>query len=179
MASLELIAQVENWLEILERANYYELLGILEIADEGAIQRAFHDFSVNFHPDRYRGEPDALVHAITKIYQRGAEAYGVLRDPKTRAKYDIALSQGALRYTPGRTQHDNATATDQELAASATTRGGQLHARQAERALSEGDIDLAQHLIDKALLAEGDNPEFSRRADELLLLVRSGRILPQ
>ena len=173
MATTELIDQVESWLEILDQANYYELLGILEIANESAIQNAFHAFSESFHPDRYRGEPHELVAAITKIYQRGTEAYGTLRDPTARAKYDLALSQGALRYNPGQTaRHD-----EDDLVALARTKGGQLHARQAERALSEGQLDAAREMIRKAKLAEGDNLAFSDRASKLLQLVQSGRIV--
>ena|SRR5690606_29307145 len=177
MANVDLLERVESWLVILDQSNYYELLGILEIADESAIQRAFHEFSTNFHPDRYRGESQELVDAITNIYQRGAEAYGVLRNPSTRARYDLALSQGALRYNPGLTNHHLDRSTQNNLVGLARTKAGQLHCRQAERALSEGQLDEARALVKKALLAEGKNAELEARANELVELIASGQII--
>lgn len=173
-----MIDRVENWLEILDRSTYYELLGILEIADEAAIQRAFHEFSANFHPDSYRGEPQALINAITKIYQRGAEAYGVLRNPALRSRYDLALTQGALRYNPGLTSREPNSPETNDLVALARTKAGQLHARQAERALSEGRLADAQVLVRNALLADGENKDLAARANELFKLVASGQIIP-
>jgi curved DNA-binding protein CbpA len=176
VATLELLDKVESWLNILDQVNYYELLGVLEIADETAIQEAFHDFSKSFHPDRHRGEPLELLTALTKIYQRGSEAYGSLRDPKLRAQYDLALSQGTLRLSRGLTAHDS-SAQEANLASLARTKGGQLHARQAERALSAGNLTEAEQLIQRAILAEGTNPGLEARAEELFALVRVGRLV--
>lgn len=175
MGTLQLLDQVEAWLDILEQASYYELLGILEIADDTAIKSAFYEFSENFHPDRHRGQPAELVAAITKIYQRGAEAYGVLRNPRTRAQYDLALNQGSLRLNPGQTQMEN-KGTD--LVSLAVTKAAQLHARQLERALAAGSIREATDLLRKALLSDGGNAALEERGRELLALVIHGQILP-
>ena len=177
MPTIQILDQIESWLDVIERANYYELLGVLEIADQEAIRRAFHEFSDHFHPDRYRGQPAELVAAITKIYQRGAEAYGVLRDPKTRARYDLVMSQGGLRYNPGQTSHQ-APADAGALVSLARTKGGQLHARQAERALSEGQLDDAKELVRRALRADGENDALAARARELFRLAQSGHFTP-
>jgi len=178
VATLELLDEVERWLDVLDLSNYYELLEILEIANDSAIKQAFHEFSLHFHPDRHRGEPPELIEAITRIYQRGAEAYGVLRDPKMRARYDVALSQGALRYTPGQTRPSLWPEAEGDLESLAVTKGAKLHARQAERALSEGAFAEAEDLIRKSILADGSNLPLSARAQELLELVRSRRIVP-
>jgi len=167
--------QVEAWLDILDHASYYELLGILEIADDTAIKTAFYEFSENFHPDRHRSQPAELVAAITKIYQRGAEAYGVLRNPRTRAQYDLALTQGALRFNPGQTQSEG-SGTD--LVSLAVTKAGQLHARQLERALAAGSMEEALDLLRKALLSDGGNPALEQRGRDLLALVEQGQLLP-
>lgn len=175
MVTIQFLDQLDAWLDVLDHATYYELLGILEIADESAIQRAFHEFSENFHPDRFRGEPAEVVAAVTKIYQRGAEAYGVLRQPKTRALYDIALSQGALRYNPGQTQQLDAPS---DLVSLARTKAAQLHTRQLERALAEGSVNQALDLLEKALRSDGSNPALEQRVRQLAALVASGRIVP-
>lgn len=177
MANLELLDRVEAWLQILDDSSYYELLGILEIADETAIQSAFHDFSTAFHPDRHRGESDALRRAVTRIYQRGAEAYGVLRDPRTRAQYDLALAQGQLRLNPGQSSATSAPSSG-DLVALARSAGGQMHARQFLRALSEGNAEESSRCHRKMLLAEGRNPELERQAEHLLERARSGSFLP-
>lgn len=162
----ELRAKIQAWLSVLDQSTYYELLGILEIADEGAIQQAFHQFSQSFHPDAHRTRDPDIRKAVTHIYRRGAEAYGVLRDPKTRVAYDLALAQGALRYNPGQASSP-ARPTSDSLESVCRTPGGKLHARQAERALADKDADLAFTLYRKALAAEGGNPDLEERFDEL------------
>jgi DnaJ-class molecular chaperone len=149
----------------LEDSTYYELLGILEIAGDEAVQSAFHEFSQSFHPDNNRGADEKLRADITRIFKRGAEAYRVLRDPRSRAAYDLAMAQGALRLT-GHGQGP-AEKTNESLEATCRTSGGRLHARQAERALSERELDNAHALLRKALVAEGDNPDLERRFREL------------
>lgn len=176
VAKLELLERVESWLQILDDSSYYELLGLLEIADETAIQAAFHEFSGAFHPDLHRGESEAIRQAITKIYQRGAEAYGVLRDPPTRAQYDLALAQGHLRLNPGYSPTSSSTSSA-DLAALARTPGGQLHARQFLRALGAGEVEESTRFLRKMLLAEDPNPALQKRAEELLEQARQGSFL--
>lgn len=159
-------AQVESWLRVLDDSSYYELLGVLEIASDDTIQAAFHAFSQSFHPDNHRGADEALRADVTRIFKRGAEAYRVLRDPKSRAAYDLALAQGALRLMPGQARRDGEKSTE-SLESFCNSAGGRLHARQAERALSERDLDGAHALLRKALLAEGDNDALEDRFREL------------
>lgn len=166
----ELRARVESWLSVLEDSSYYELLGILEIAGDEAVQAAFHEFSQSFHPDNHRSADENLRADITRIFKRGAEAYRVLRDPRSRASYDLAMAQGALRLTSQ--GQESSTKTNESLDATCRTSGGRLHARQAERALSERDLDNARALLRKALLAEGDNPELESRFRELFKLAQ-------
>lgn len=153
---------IDTWLKILDQSTYYELLGILEIADDGAIQKAFHEFSQSFHPDNHRGAPEDVRRDVTAIYRRGAEAYGVLRDPNSRTAYDLALSQGALRLHQG-TGSSPAPDAAVSLESVCKTAGGRLHARQAERALSERKPDEAFALFRKASIAEGKNAELEDR----------------
>lgn len=173
MSSDHLRETVLSWLEILDDSSYYELLGLLEIADDSAIQKAFHEFSSSFHPDRHRRETEALREGVTAIYRRGAEAYGVLRDPKKRAAYDLALAQGQLRLNPGQTGSPHSPRVSAALSGLCSSKAGQLHARQLERAISERDWELSEHLLRKALLAEGQNPEFATLARDLIRKARA------
>jgi DnaJ-class molecular chaperone len=162
----DLRERVASWLGILDETNYYELLSILEIADESAVQEAFHVFSQSFHPDNHRHASPELLDGIMRIFRRGAEAYGVLRDPKTRAAYDLALAQGALRYSRTGGSQDS-QGSKKGLDSHCTSPGGKLHARQAERALSEGKLEEAKELLKKAQTAEGINIGLENRFREL------------
>lgn len=173
MNSDSLRESVLSWLEILDDSSYYELLGLLEIADDSAIQKAFHEFSTSFHPDRHRGESSAIREGVTAIYRRGAEAYGVLRDPKKRAAYDLALAQGQLRFNPGQTTTPNSKSQATALPGLCSTKAGRLHARQLERAISERDWELCEHLLRKTLLAEGDNQQLAEVGRNLIRIAQS------
>lgn len=168
----ELRDTIQRWLEVLGSASYYDLLGILEIADEKTIQKAFHEFSQSFHPDAHRHATAEIRQAVTTIFRRGAEAYGVLKDPQSRAAYDLALAQGALRYSRSSGSRDNQGA-DRGLSAICSTPGGKLHARQAERALSEGRLDEARELLTRAQTAEGINIALEYKFRELFQVAKS------
>ena len=170
----ELRTLVESWLTILDDSNYYELLGVLEIADDEAIQRAFHKFSQSFHPDNHRKSPADVRQGVTHIFKRGAEAYGVLRDPKSRAAYDLALAQGALRYSRSGGGRDS-QGTEHGLEALCRTAGGRLHARKAERALSEGNVEEAKKEMHHAQTAECISITLENRFRELLELATGMR----
>jgi len=171
----ELRALVDSWLKILDESNYYELLGLLEIAGDEAIQLAFHKFSQSFHPDNHRKSPADVRQDVTHIFKRGAEAYRVLRDPKSRAAYDLALAQGALRYSRSGGGRDG-QGTEQGLEALCRTPGGRLHARKAERALSEGNLEEAKMEMHHAQTAECINITLENKFRELLELAVNKRI---
>lgn len=168
----ELRGKIWQWLEVLDQTSYYDLLGILEVADESAIQTAFHEFSQNFHPDGHRQQAPEIREAVTTIFKRGAEAYRVLKDPAMRSAYDLALAQGALRYSRASGSRDGQGA-QKGLEAICSTPGGKLHARQAERALSEGRFDAAKELLTKAQTAEGINLALENKFRELFQVAKS------
>jgi DnaJ-class molecular chaperone len=66
--------------------NYYEVLGVSPVADDGDIKGAFHSLAKTFHPDVNAG--DALAERRFKEINL---AYETLRDPKTRAAYELGL----------------------------------------------------------------------------------------
>ncbi|MFL5946336.1 MAG: DnaJ domain-containing protein [Gaiellaceae bacterium] len=64
------------------KRDYYEVLGVTQDADEGAIRRAFHDLARDWHPD-VADAPDAEAR-----FRELAEAYSVLSKREARVLYD-------------------------------------------------------------------------------------------
>ncbi len=168
---------INDWLAVLDQSNYYELLSASPKATQEEIQRCFHEFSLAFHPDRHREAPLPLLKATTQIFKRGVEAYGVLRKQDSRAQYDIALTRGQLRLRDAADTHGSSKGS---ISPSATgllavtqlcrTPAGQLHARQAEREMSNQQGDKALALLEKSLLAEGENPQLKEAIEQLRLV---------
>ncbi len=63
--------------------DYYADLGISKTATPDEIGSAFRKLAAKYHPDRNPGDPSA-----EEKFKRVAEAYNVLRDPKSREAYD-------------------------------------------------------------------------------------------
>jgi len=82
----------------LDHLDYYELLRLDPAASADQVRRAFHDFAMRYHPDRYAGAPTDKLERASQIYRRGAEAYRVLTNPEQRARYDKLIASGRLRY---------------------------------------------------------------------------------
>ncbi|HEY8946698.1 MAG TPA: DnaJ domain-containing protein, partial [Polyangiaceae bacterium] len=147
-------ARLLAWDDVLDDANYYELLGVLEIADEDAIRQAFRQFSRAFHPDAHPGAEPEVEARLRRLFQRGAEAYRVLVDAERRAAYDLALAKGQTRLgvvVPGRT----GVKSLDDLCRSAS---GKLHAREADKLISNGDLAGAKRRLLQAIRCE-TNPD--------------------
>ena len=71
--------------------DHYRTLGIARTADATTVRNAYRTLAKRFHPD-VSTEPDAKARFIAI-----AEAYQVLSDPKTRARYDRTLQRAAAR----------------------------------------------------------------------------------
>lgn len=67
--------------------DYYEILGVDRRASSEKIREAYRKLAFQYHPDRNRGNPEALE----KMKQIN-EAYAVLSDPKKRRDYDTLSS---------------------------------------------------------------------------------------
>ena len=66
--------------------NFYDLLGVAPSADDDKIKNAFHSLAKVFHPDLNAG--DALSE---RRFKEISQAYDTLKDPKTRAAYQLGL----------------------------------------------------------------------------------------
>lgn len=64
----------------------YQVLGVTANADDGDIKGAFHSLAKTFHPDVNSG--NALAE---QRFKEIGQAYDTLKDPKTRAAYELGL----------------------------------------------------------------------------------------
>jgi curved DNA-binding protein CbpA len=167
--------RLHAWDEVLDDATYYEILGVLDIADPDAIRRAFHDFSLAFHPDAQpRGDEEARAIAL-RIFRRGVEAYRALSVPEQRAAYDLALAKGQVRLGEGPSTRveDRGPGAARSLDELCRSAGAKLYAKRAEDLITAGDLRAATHELLRALRAEdGDNPELAERIAALTTLSR-------
>lgn len=63
--------------------DFYKILGIPRSAKEREIKKAFKKMSIKYHPDKNKGDEDAM-----RKYQDITAAYDALSDPERRRKYD-------------------------------------------------------------------------------------------
>jgi curved DNA-binding protein CbpA len=165
---LEDIERIFEWDALIDQSSYYEILGLLEIADASAIRKAFHEFAVAFHPDAFPEADDETADALRRVFQRGAEAYRVLSRPESRADYDLALAKGQLRLEdtvapPPLARNSDIRSLD-ELCRSP---GARRYAKRAEQLISAGDLGGAKRELQMALREDGENPDLVDRLDAI------------
>src|SRR5512142_2545656 len=78
----------------MNKADYYETLGVPKDASEEDIKRAYRKLAMKYHPDKNPGDKSA-----EEKFRDATEAYEVLKDPQRRSQYDqfghAAFQQGA------------------------------------------------------------------------------------
>jgi molecular chaperone DnaJ len=67
----------------LSKRDYYEVLGVSRNASEQELKSAYRRLAMQYHPDRNPGNREA-----EEKFKEAAEAYGVLSNAETRARYD-------------------------------------------------------------------------------------------
>ncbi len=70
------------------RVDYYRVLQVRRDAEPEVIERAYKALSLKYHPDV---APPHQRPAATKRMQLINEAYGTLKDPSARRRYDATL----------------------------------------------------------------------------------------
>jgi molecular chaperone DnaJ len=65
------------------KRDYYEVLGVPRDADSVTLKRAYRELALKYHPDQNPDNPEAEAH-----FKEVSEAYTVLSEPDSRARYD-------------------------------------------------------------------------------------------
>lgn len=77
----------------MSKRDYYEVLGVGRDAGLNDIKKAYRQLALKYHPDKNSGDKSA-----EEKFKEATEAYSVLSDPDSRAKYDqfghAAFEQG-------------------------------------------------------------------------------------
>ena len=74
---------VKNGERIIEKKDYYDILGVEKTADETQIKKAYRKLAIKFHPDKNKAKN--AEEAFKKVNQ----AFSVLSDKKKRQNYDM------------------------------------------------------------------------------------------
>jgi curved DNA-binding protein CbpA len=151
------------YLASLAKRSYYDILRVRPDADAVAIKRAFHEFSLLYHPDRYVDSPREIASTASEIYKRGVEAYRCLSRQALRERYDRAIGRGKLRLEPTRPSTIPPPPVQRTLGAIARTQRGKQHAVKADRLITAGKLDEARVQLVSALQCEPDNAELAER----------------
>lgn len=71
-----------------KRKDYYKILGVDKNATEDEIKKAYRKRALVHHPDRHANASDSEKKQQEKKFKELGEAYGILSDPKKKARYD-------------------------------------------------------------------------------------------
>ena len=95
--------------DLVEKRDYYEVLGLDKNASEDEIKKAFRSLARKHHPDKNPDDPDA-----ERLFKEVQEAYAVLSNPEQRGQYDMFGhdSPGGSPFGPGGFQGVNINLDD-------------------------------------------------------------------
>lgn len=127
-------------------SNYFEILGVAQMATSEEIQAAFVSLAKIWHPDRLPAVLADVRSECSRVFSYIGEAHSTLIDPKRRAEYMHLLREGG------------ATPDDQEKMA--ILLGAATDFQKAEHFLKRGDNKKAEELVKKAMAADPDQPEY-------------------
>lgn len=153
----EFDAYVLKIFEVLDRLDYYRLLGVQKDARIPEIKKAFFGIAAKFHPDRNRDADENVGAAIYAIFKRLNEGYRVLCDHQRRVQYDQDIAAGKTRLEQdGRRKAIPKTAED-----TMKSREARQFYRQAVEALKGGNLMQAELHAKVAGSREGENTAIS------------------
>ena len=139
--------------EVLDRLDYYRLLGVDKSARIPEIKKAFYSIAAKFHPDRNRDADEVVRQAIYEIFKRLNEAYGVLCDYEKRQAYDSAIAEGKVRLE----LETRRTVVPKTAEDTMKSREARQFYRQAAEALKGGNLLQAELHIKVARTREGED----------------------
>jgi curved DNA-binding protein CbpA len=150
------IQRIRAWDEVLDDSSYYEILGLLPLADREAIRIAFREFALAFHPDVHTTESEDVLVPLRRVFQRGAEAYRVLSDAELRVRYDMALRRGELRLPKSEIPRSpSVPAPARPLVELCKSAGAKACAKTATLLIDEGDLAGAKAELERAIEFDG------------------------
>ncbi len=85
---------VSRVISMMDRQNYFEMLGVKESAKSGDISKKYMTLAKTWHPDRLPSELAALRPWVEEIFHLFTVANDTLSDTKKRAEYQRAVMQG-------------------------------------------------------------------------------------
>ena len=175
----EILATVEIKSASLDDLDYFQLLEVTPDADQRQIRDAYHRFSRDIHPDRFRRFPDEdLRGRAGKLFRRITEAYYVLRDDARRAQYsaDIASAERAnkLRYSDESESQKQAAKRRAVLEQTGSTPRGRECFQLAQRELAAGNKANAIRQLKMALMFEPQNERFKETLREVETAAKGG-----
>ena len=86
--------EVSRVISMMDRQNYFEMLGVKESAKSGDISKKYMTLAKTWHPDRLPPELAALRPWVEEIFHLFTVANDTLSDTKKRAEYQRAVMQG-------------------------------------------------------------------------------------
>lgn len=155
----ELRRDVMERFAVVDKQNYYEMLGVPETSGTAEIQAAFFQLAKRLHPDKVASQLPALREQVNKVFARISEAHQVLTDDERRQEYERLMREGG------------ASADEQEKVQQ-VLRAAQSF-QKAEVLLKKRDLQGAAELAKKAA---DDDPE---QADYLALYAWVTSQLPE
>ncbi len=168
----------------LDRASYYDLLTVPQGATQAALQKAFHRFALAYHPDRHIDSDPEMREMAKRIFERGVEAYTILRNPDAEKLYRANLAAGKRRLSPldleklQRASQSRSGPPPPERVHPKTfpelmrTPDGRDIAERVESLLYHGRFVEAYQQISLLEQAEPQNPAVKSRAEQIRVLVQ-------
>lgn len=161
------IAQWKEWVQTVQRKNYYEILRVKLDATDAQIKAAFHTFALRFHPDSLVDEGPEIAALAAEIFKRGVESYNILSKPEHRKRYDEGLRRGKIRLDPSSRPSVPPPKKIRTLEMIAKTPEGKKHAAKADRLIAIGKLEDARVALTSAFQCEPMNDELEDRIDLL------------
>ena len=142
-------SEIDALFALVYDADNYRILGLARSTDVGEIKRAYYALAKRFHPDRFQRDADAaLMPQIEASFMKITQAYETLRDPKTRAAYELKL--GAQIVAPDSSQVSPASASRSASNSNLSREG------RAAESFTQGLAALKQNNLSSAVTSLGE-----------------------
>jgi DnaJ-class molecular chaperone len=149
---------------VLDKLDYFRLLGVDKAARIPEVKKAFFAIANKFHPDRNRDADPQTTLAIYDIFKRLNEAYRVLCDHEQRKLYEACLAEGKIRLT----FEDRRTMVPRSPEETIQSREARQFFIKARDALKQGNLMQAELNIKMAKSREGDNAAIESVAAQIV-----------